>query len=63
MSALTRSNLSYGFLEELLLDIAIRIQLSPMMHTLAVERHRQVADWIEREGSPLRGRICLIYRR
>lgn len=61
MSALTRPNSSHGFLDELLLDIAIRIQLSPTMHALAVERYHQIAGWIEREGSPLLGRVRFIY--
>jgi len=48
-------------IDELLIDIAIRVQLSPTMHAIAVERYEAIARWLEREGSALRGRVRLVY--
>lgn len=45
----------------LLTDVAIRIQLSPTNYRLAVERVQTLADWLDREGSPLAGRVRLVY--
>ena len=45
----------------LLTDVAIRIQLSPTLHRLAVERMETLADWLDREDSPLAGRVQLLY--
>lgn len=45
----------------LLTDVAIRIQLSPTLHRLAVRRMETLAEWLDRMGSPLAGRVQLIY--
>ena len=45
----------------LLADVAIRIQLSPSNYRLAVERLETLADWLDREGSDLAGRVQLAY--
>jgi len=45
----------------LLTDVAIRIQLSPTLHRLAVERMDTLAEWLDREGSPLSGCVQLLY--
>lgn len=45
----------------LLADVAIRIQLSPTNYRLAVERVETLATWLDREGSPLAGRVRLVY--
>jgi hypothetical protein len=45
----------------LLADVAIRIQLSPTNYRLAVERVETLAAWLDREGSPLAGRVRLAY--
>lgn len=45
----------------LLADVAIRIQLSPTNHRLAVRRMETLAEWLEREGSELAGRVKLVY--
>jgi hypothetical protein len=47
--------------EVLLADTAIRIELPPSLHQLAVERYEAVRKHIERIGSPLRDRIKLFY--
>lgn len=45
----------------LLADIAIRIQLSPTNYRLAERRVKTLADWLDRDGSELAGRVELVY--
>jgi hypothetical protein len=45
----------------LLADVAIRIQLSQTDHGKAVSRFEVMQDWIDRESSPLRGLVKLMY--
>ncbi len=45
----------------LLADVAARIQLSPTDYAKAESRYKAIADWIDRPGSPLCGRIGLVY--
>jgi hypothetical protein len=45
----------------LLMDVAVRIQLSPSNYRVAVERVETLANWLDREGSELAGRISLVY--
>ena len=45
----------------LLADVAIRIQLSRTSHRTAVERYETIGRWLDREGSPLRGLVTLLY--
>lgn len=45
----------------LLVEIAVRIQLSPRRHRQATERYQRVADWLERDGSPLKDRVSQLY--
>ena len=47
--------------EELLIRTAIRIELPPSLHELAVQRYEAVRKHIERDGSPLRDRVRLFY--
>ena len=47
--------------DRLFADIAIRIQLSATAHGKAVQRYEAIADWLERDDSPLRGRVELFY--
>lgn len=47
--------------DELLVDIAVRIQLPPALHALALDRFGTIAEWMERPGSPLEGRIDQIH--
>ena len=44
-------------LDLLFADIAIRVQLSQTAHDKAVQRYETIADWLDRDGSPLAGRI------
>ena len=48
-------------LDTLLADIAIRIQLSQTNYDKAVARYEALSEWIERDGSPLAGRVALFY--
>ena len=50
-----------GLADNLLADIAIRIQLSPTQHRLATERYETLDQWIQRVGSPLYGRVEKTY--
>lgn len=45
----------------LLADVAIRIQLSPTNHRIAVERVDTLAAWLDRPGSELAGRVRIVY--
>lgn len=45
----------------LLADVAARIQLAPSDYAKAEGRYDTLANWIEREGSPLQGRVGLVY--
>lgn len=47
--------------EILLAETAIRIELPPSLHKLAVERFHAVRKYIEREGSPLFERVRIFY--
>lgn len=47
--------------ELLLAETAIRIELPPSLHTLAVDRFHAVRKYIEREGSPLCGKVRIFY--
>lgn len=47
--------------DELLADIAIRVQLSPSLHRLATDRYQTLDHWIQREGSPLYGLVERTY--
>jgi hypothetical protein len=47
--------------EILLAGTAIRIELPPSQHRLAVERFEAVRNFVEREGSPLRDRVRIFY--
>ena len=48
-------------LDLLFADIAIRVQLSQTAHDKAVQRYETIADWLDRDGSPLAGRIDVFY--
>lgn len=48
-------------LDYLLMDIAIRVQLSDTHYNLAVARAETIQRHIEREGSPLEGRVQLFH--
>lgn len=67
MNRLTSSNLVVPFgpeaplAETLLADVAIRVELPPSQHQLAVERYEAVRNHIERNDSPLRDRVTLFY--
>lgn len=45
----------------LLANVAIRIQLSPTNHKLAVQRLETLAEWLDREESPLVGKVRVVY--
>ena len=48
-------------LDVLLVDIAIRIQLSRTAHDKAVQRYETIAERLDRDASPLAGRIECFY--
>lgn len=47
--------------ELLLAETAIRIELPPSLHRLAVERYEAIRKHIEREASPLRDKVRIFY--
>lgn len=47
--------------EILLAGTAIRIELPPSLHRLAVDRYEAVRNFVEREESPLHDRVCIFY--
>lgn len=58
---MNRSNPFNDPLDRILAEIAIRIQLPPSRYQLACQRYRSVAEFAERPGSPLKGRITRFY--
>lgn len=48
-------------LDRILAEIALRVQLPPSKHRLACERYAAVASYVERDGSPLQGRVARFY--
>ena len=52
---------SYDVLDVMLADIAVRVQLTPTDYKLAEDRYKTINDWIEREESPLHGRVKAFY--
>ena len=58
---MNRSNPFNDPLDRILAEIAIRIQLPPSRYELACQRYRSVAEFAERPGSPLKGRITRFY--
>ena len=56
-----REAASYSVLDVLLADVAVRIQLTPTDYQTAVDHYEAINDWIDREESPLHGRVQLVY--
>jgi hypothetical protein len=48
-------------LDALLADIAIRVQLPPGLHAKALQRNSSILEYLERDGSTLRGLITQFY--
>jgi hypothetical protein len=47
--------------EILLAETAVRIELPPSLHRLAVERYEALRKYIERDASPLVGQVRIFY--
>ncbi len=47
--------------EILLSDIALKIQLKPHEHELAVGHYKALEEWLERDSSPLKGAVLRMY--
>ena len=45
----------------LLADVLARFQQPPGKYEMAEERYQTLAGWIERDGSPLKGAVSLVY--
>ena len=56
-----RETASYSVLDVMLADIAIRIQLTPTDYQAAIDHYEAINEWIDREESPLHGRVQLLY--
>jgi hypothetical protein len=56
-----RESASYTVLDVLLVDIAVRIQLTPTDYEAAVAHYDAINEWIDREDSPLHGLVELFY--
>jgi hypothetical protein len=52
---------SYSTVDVMLADVAIRIQLSPTDHELAVDHYHAIHEWLERDESPLFGLVRDFY--
>lgn len=50
-----------NLVDSLLVDIAVRIQLSPARYKLAVQRYTALSDWLDRQDSRLAGLVQRIY--
>jgi hypothetical protein len=58
---LLREAASYSVLDVMLADIAVRIQLTPTDYQAAIDHYEAINEWIDREESPLQGRVELLY--
>jgi hypothetical protein len=58
---LLRETASYSVLDVMLADIAIRIQLTPTDYQAAIAHYETINEWIDRDESPLHGRVQLLY--
>lgn len=56
-----RETASYSVLDIMLADIAVRIQLTPTDYQKAIDHYEAINEWIDREDSPLHGRVQLFY--
>lgn len=56
-----RETASYGVLDVMLADIAVRIQLTPTDYQIATDHYEAINEWIDRNESPLHGRVQLLY--
>lgn len=56
-----RETASYGVLDVMLTDIAVRVQLTPTDYQIAIDHYELINNWIDREDSPLHGRVQLLY--
>jgi hypothetical protein len=56
-----RETASYSVLDIMLADIAVRIQLTPTDYQKAVDHYEAIKEWIDRDDSPLHGRVQLLY--
>ena len=52
---------AYDPLDVMLAEVAVRIQLSPTDYHKAVQHYDTIAEWIDREDSPLHGLVDLVY--
>ncbi|OUS21435.1 hypothetical protein A9Q95_06875 [Rhodobacterales bacterium 59_46_T64] len=48
--------------EQMLAAVAIKIELPPSMHALLTERKAAIEKHLERDGSPLKGKVRLFYQ-
>ena len=48
-------------LDAVLAEIAVNLQLPPGLHAKAVQRYQAVRAYIERDGSPLKGKVACFY--
>jgi len=56
-----RETSSYTVMDVMLADIAVRIQLTPTDYQKAVDHADAINEWMDREESPLHGKIQLFY--
>jgi hypothetical protein len=61
MDRIRREIAAYDPLDVMLADVAVRIQLSPTDYHKAVQHYDTIAEWIDREDSPLHGLVDLVY--
>jgi hypothetical protein len=51
----------YSPIDVLLADVAVRVQPTPTEYLTAVKHYEVMGEWVDRPGSPLRGRVQLFY--
>jgi hypothetical protein len=56
-----RETAGYSVLDVMLADIAVRVQLTPTDYQKAIGHYEAINQWIDREESPLHGRVQLFY--
>lgn len=56
-----KTSRAVALVDELLVDIAVKIQLSPTLHEKACDHYGAINDHLDREGSPLKARVQCFY--
>lgn len=61
MSAVSNITPAHDFLDLLLANVAVKVQLPPSRFAVAEQRYHTLSEWVDRPDSPLRGLVPRVY--